>query len=139
MPREWHDRHAVNKIEDESKRQFYRSIIAEKKPYFMRYIYPELSKEYNTYIKNTNRNALRQFGLTVDELYTMPYKSLSDEQREFLFYYERKMPIGTHDCVMNRICKRFEEEFDNYISKNCTGVHFDYSFMKSDEEYTPKQ
>lgn len=139
MPREWHDRHAVNKIEDEGKRLFYRSIIAEKKPYFMRYIYPDLAKTYNTYIKNTNRKALRQFQLTIDELYSMPFGSLTDEQRAFLFYYERYIPVGTHNCVMNRICKRFEAEFDNYMSKNCSGVSFDYSFMKSDDEYTPKQ
>ena len=36
MPRTWHDRHAANKIEDDELRDFYRSIVADKKPYFMR-------------------------------------------------------------------------------------------------------
>ena len=58
MPRTWHDRHAANKIEDDELREFYRSIVADKKPYFMRYIYPALMKQYNQYIKNTNRNCL---------------------------------------------------------------------------------
>ena len=47
MPRTWHDRHAANKIEDDELRDFYRSIVADKKPYFMRYIYPVLMKQYN--------------------------------------------------------------------------------------------
>lgn len=68
MPRTWHDRHAANKIEDDELRDFYRSIVADKKPYFMRYIYPALMKQYNQYIKNTNRNCLREFQMTVDEL-----------------------------------------------------------------------
>ena len=38
MPRTWHDRHAANKIEDDELRDFYRSIVADKKPYFMRYL-----------------------------------------------------------------------------------------------------
>lgn len=139
MPRDWHDRHAANSIEDENKRQFYRSILADKKPYFMRYIYSDLSRQYNTYIKSTNRKALREFQLTVDELRALPYSDLTAEQKTFLYYYERRMPVGTRPCVMNRICRRFESEFDNYISRNCSGVTFDYSFMKSDHDYTQSE
>ena len=89
MPREWYDKHAANKIEDPSKRSLYRSIVADKKPYFMRYIYPALMKQYNTYIKNTERNALREFQMT----------------------------IGKHNSM----------------------VKFDYTIMRSDAGYTPKQ
>ncbi len=55
MPREWHDRHSVNLIEDTDTRRFYLKLVADKKPYFMRLIYPALMKQYNTYIKNTNK------------------------------------------------------------------------------------
>lgn len=51
MPREWHDRHSVNLIEDTDTRRFYLKLVADKKPYFMRLIYPALMKQYNTYIK----------------------------------------------------------------------------------------
>lgn len=140
MPRSWHDRHTVNKMENEGRKVFYRSIVADKKPYFMRYIYPALMKQYKTYIKNTNRNALREFRMTVEELQALPHDELADRQRDFLEYYEYRMPVGTGDCVMNKICRRFEEEFDGYIGKyNSTDVDFDYSIMKSDAEYTNTQ
>ena len=80
MPKSWHDRHTVNKIEDDDTKRFYRSIVADKKPYFMRYIYPSLMKQYNTYIKNTNRNALREFQMTVDEMMSMPFENLSERK-----------------------------------------------------------
>ena len=32
MPREWHDRRSVNMMEDEEKKRFYRSIVADRKP-----------------------------------------------------------------------------------------------------------
>lgn len=139
MPREWHDRHAVNQITDPGKRRFYRNIVADKKPYFMRYIYPALMKQYNTYIKNTDRSALREFQMTVSEMSKMPHNKLTERQKDFLRYYESRLPVGVGDCVMNRICRRFEEEFDGYIGKSLGKAQFDYTIMKSDADYTYSQ
>ena len=139
MPREWHDKHSIHEIEDENTRAMYRSIVADKKPYFMRYIYPALMRQYNTYIKNTDRNALREFQLTVGELLAIPEDELTDRQREFLKYYHHRMPVGIGDCVMNKICRRFEDAFDGYIGKHNAAVKFDYYFMRSSSDYTPKK
>lgn len=136
MPRSWYDRHTVNKIEDEETRTFYRSVVADKKPYFMRYIYPALSKQYNRYIKSSNRNALREFKMTIDEMRARPYEELTEAQRDFLRYYEYRMPVGVGNCIMNKICKRFEAEFDGYIKRYNEGSDFDYAIMKSDAEYS---
>lgn len=139
MPREWHDRHCVNKIEDAEKRRFYLRLVADKKPYFMRMIYPALMKQYNTYIKNTNKNALREFQMTVDELTSLPESRLTERQREFLRYYRSRMPVSDHNCVMNRICKKFEAEFDGYVGKHNAVTDFDYTIMKSGAEYSRAQ
>ena len=139
MPKEWHDFHAANKITDYDKKTLYKSIVASKKPYFMRYIYPALMREYNQYINNTNRNALREFQLTIDEMLAIPMKDLTDRQREFLTYYHSRMPVGTNDCVMNRICREFETKFDGYVRRRNASTHFDYTILKSDAQYTSKQ
>lgn len=138
MNREWYDYHAVSKIEDEEKRNFYRSIVADKKPYFMRYIYPTLMSQYNTYIKNTDRNSLIEFGQTVAELKTHRYDELTERQKEFLRFYDRKMPVGVNDCVMNRICRKFEQAFDGFVKKSSKVAEFDYTIMKSNVEYSAK-
>jgi hypothetical protein len=142
MPKEWYDRNANKSgddIENEYLRQFNLRIIADKKPYFMRYIYPTLMKQYNTYITNTNKKAIREFRLTMDELLKKPSEELSDAEREFIRYYHMMIPAGMHDCVINRICRRFEQEFDGYISRYNTDAGFDYNIMKSGEEYTTTQ
>lgn len=136
MPRSWHDRHSANIIEDDRKRALYRSIVADKKPYFMRYIYPALMKQYNTYIKNTDRNALREFQMTVGEL--MELDELSDRQSDFLKYYEYRMPVGMGDCVMNSICRKIEAKFDGYVGR-FDSSKFDYTIMRSGTPYTPRQ
>ncbi|MBQ0014762.1 MAG: hypothetical protein KBS82_05520 [Oscillospiraceae bacterium] len=139
MPRNWHDIHVVNKMEDGEEKSFYRSIVADKKPYFMRYIYPALSKDYNTYIKNTNKNSLREFGITVDELKNIPECNRTDRQNEFLRYYDLRIPVGVGDCVMNRICRKIEDYFDGYVGKHNSEYKFDYTIMKNNSEYSVAQ
>ena len=139
MPREWHDRYFANKIENDEQREFYRSIVADKKPYFMRYIYPALMKQYNTYIKNTGKNALREFQMTVPELKELPWNQLSNRQKDFLIHFDRRIPVGVGDCIMNKICRRFEAEFDGYTRRHNVSTRFDYRIMKSDFKYSQSQ
>ena len=136
MPKEWHDLHTVNKIEDAEKKHKYRKIVAHRKPYFMRYIYPSLMKQYNTYIRNTDRNALREFGMTVKELAALPKRDRTERQNEFLSYYEYRMPVGMNPCVVNRICKRFEDAFDGMVWAANDHRSFDYRFLRSDTDYS---
>lgn len=137
MPKTWYDRHAIGKIEDDDTREFYREIVADRKPYFMRYIYPDLKKQYNTYISNTGKNALREFKMTVDELMSIPYRDLTEKQKTFLYYYNARMPVGTGDCVMNKICRRFEGEFDGFVGRASRSSSFDYTKLRNDSSYTP--
>lgn len=138
MPRYWHDRRAIADA-DPAERELCKRIVADKKPYFMRYIYPALMKEYNTYIKNTDRNALREFQLTVKELQAIPEDERTERQSEFIFYYNRHMPVGVGCCVMNKICRRFEEEFDGTEMRHRITGKFDYRIMSSDAEYQDRQ
>ena len=139
MPREWHDRHRVNMIEDADTRRFYQKLVADKKPYFMRIIYPTLMKQYNAYIKNTNKNAMREFQMTVDELMEIPASHQTERQKDFIRYYHSRMPVSNNNCVMNRICRRFEREFDGYLGRHNTDTEFDYTIMKSNAEYSRSQ
>ena len=144
MPASWHERHANRVVETDSedivcRKNFNMRILADKKPYFMRYIYQNLMNDYNTYIKQAEKKCLREYRIDIDELIDMGYSNRSEEQNEFLRYYYERMPLGIHNCVMNKICKRFEEEFDMYFLKNADIEEFDYSIMKSDAEYTKNQ
>lgn len=144
MPKDWYDR-AANRITDDlseeevQRRLFNLRVLADKKPYFMRYIYPNLMSQYNTYIKNTDKKCVREFRQTIEELMAKSPDELTQAEAEFIDYYIQRMPVGMHPCVMNKICRRFEEEFDNYFLKNISEEDFDYSIMKSGQEYTTTQ
>ena len=144
MPKVWYDRAASHIVEgmhseDVEARTFNLRIVADKKPYFMRYIYPSLMSDYNTYIKNTDKKCLREFRIPICELIDRKESELTEEESVFVEHYYRRMPVGIHPCVMNKICHRFEEEFDSYFSKNAISDKFDYEIMKSGQEYTTTQ
>lgn len=135
MPRSWYDWRSAMDVSPD-RRALYTSIVADKKPYFMRYIYPRLMKDYNTYIKNSTRACLREFGQTPDELMAMPCEDLTDQQIAYIKQYRNKMPVGMGDCIMNKICRRFEQRFDSAQMRRGDLSTFDYTIMKSGAEYS---
>lgn len=136
MPKEWYDRHSALAIEDSDLRSRYISILADKKPYFMRYIYSDLMRQYNSFVGGAESKVRRQYGMTADELLAKPAEELSDEERGFVHYYERCIPVGMGDCTMNRICRKVEQEFDKKVRSRIAESKFDYSVLKSETEYS---
>lgn len=121
MPKSWINRGEAIKEGKEN-------IVANRKPYFMIYIYKKLMKEYKKYVRDCNDKCFMLFGMYIDELESLEFKDC--EQMEFLKWYELKKPVGESNCTMNRICKAVENEMEGYSSKLKTNNEFDYSFMK---------
>ena len=136
MPKTWYDRHAILDIEDEDRRSFYDSIVADKKPYFMTYIYPSLRKDYKKYHDAVSTRCRIDFGLTIDELEKLDEAGLTEEMRGVLAFYHDRMPVGTAPCLMNKICWKFEDAFDQRTVRNTGSGSFDYRMLKSDAEYS---
>lgn len=144
MPRCWYDKHSNKLQENPSEEEvaihdFNMRIVADKKPYFMRYIYPTLMNQYNTYIKNTQTKCMREFRVGINDLMNIQEDERTGEQQNFLRFYHNRMPVSNNDCVMNRICRIFEHTFDGYLKMNYTGGSFDPSILKSDVPYTRSQ
>ena len=136
MPRYWYDRSSIfREFDDEDTRKFQLSIAADKKPYFMRYIYPALMKDYNAYIKNVDRKCIIQFQTKIDTLLQKNPESLTDDEREFIRMYYFKMPVGMNNSVMNKICRKVEDELRGYVSEITSNQSFDYSILKCNVEY----
>ena len=84
---------------------FYNTILADKKPYFFRYKYNFLNKEYNEYVKKANENSQIRFSMTLDELLEKEKNEevLTKEQDDFLMYFNKFMPVINSDWVINKI------------------------------------
>ena len=109
-----------------------RLILADKKPYFMQYVYPAERTDYLNYIKKNNEKCLMRFRITLDEL--LHKDSYTDEEHAFLEYYYRRLPLGTGPCTINKICWKIESMFDSAKFDNHS--NFDFSILKSSSEYS---
>lgn len=138
MPKEWYDIES-NKIhegdsEDIIKQKaFNLSILANKKPYFFIYIYPQLKILYTQFLKEINDKCLSEFEMTYNELVNL--KEKTELQENFIKYGELKSPVTNNQCTMNRICHSFEKEFKNIKTKLKT-KKFNPSILKTDKEYS---
>lgn len=110
----------------------YKEITADRKPYFLIYRYPDLRKEYNDYIIKSNSQVARRFRLDIPALYALD--NPSDEIKEFLYYYEKHMPVTINDCTVNRIARMIENEFNGL--RVFATTDFDYSILKSGVGYS---
>jgi hypothetical protein len=136
IKKEWYDVYAckiteLDTDEDKELKLFNKSILADKKPYFMRYIYPDQNNKYNTYIDSVNKKSTIDFNMSLDELLK------SNEQNQYIEYYYKFMPVGINDCLMNKICHKIENKFDEYL-KDIKELEFDYSIIKSNIGYSNK-
>ncbi|MBT9788678.1 hypothetical protein GPK90_04880 [Clostridium sp. MCC344] len=139
MPDTWYNWIAnkqTKATDNEQRKSFWmnRKIIADKKPYFMQYIYPSERAELNNYRKKNNEKSLVRFRLTLDQLVKKENKT-KEEERFVSCYYDR-MPLGIGPCTINKICWRIEELFDHIDFSD--DVDFDYTIMKSDIAYSDK-
>lgn len=148
MPKDWYDLTYLRKIRKEAEElgdnedllkqiDFDISIVADKKPYFMGYVYPRLLKEFKAYKKNCNAKSLQLFGLEIGELYERKCEgSITEEQLTFLDKYEDMKPLDEYPCLMNKICYLFENTFDSFlICDNHKDKNFDYKMLKSYKSY----
>lgn len=143
MPTKWYDvrENRIHEEDDEyvtTNKLFQQRICANKKPYFMIYIYPKLRKELNDWQKKNNANVIQRFCkygiLSISDLIECDHKN--KDMNDFLLFYKKGLPVGTNPCTINRICWMFEREFDGFIPKIKKRNQFDYTILKSDREYS---
>ena len=131
MPAYWYNLRACGD------NRYWQSICAYRKPYFMIYIYEDARRDYKKYKKESNDKCYTLYHCSVQDLYADSDR-LSDEQKEFLFWYERKLPVGMGNCSMNKICRYVERQLDGYKSQLHKDSLFDYNVLKTKRRCTKR-
>lgn len=125
--------------EEIEEKNFYNSIIADKKPYFFRYKYKALSKEYNEYKSKADENAHKDFGKSLAELLKQKedldngelVEPLTEKEANFVRTYYYLLPVIDTPCVMNNVC-RYIEDIDFHIKQKVkSSSDFNYHTLQS--------
>lgn len=107
IPKTWTDRKYIDSLDIPiEEKEFLKSIMLDKHPYFFIYLYPDTRKKYKKYIEEKENYCRRKFISTVEELKRKENKSI--EEVRFLNDYEEFMPVIYGDSVMNNICRYLE-------------------------------
>lgn len=110
MPKHW--TRAVNDCPDGMDVKdvlFVNDIVADRKPYFFRYLYPKENFKYVDFINRKNKYSLTEFGKTITEMLENE-DALSVEEKEFLeSEYKRYVPLVDYNGRMNKLCHYMEK------------------------------
>lgn len=112
MPSYWYTRSKVKPDETDTDemalfKEENREIVANKKPYFMKYIYRDLGKRTNDYIKNADMKSLMNTNLPLKKI--LSKIDLTENESAFVEDYRNKLPVTDNGSVMNRLSHISEE------------------------------
>lgn len=110
LPRAWTRFERVNPDDDDiTKAEKYRhnSMVVCKKPYFFRYLYPELNKKYKQFERSYNEVSKALFGLSLKRLLAKENKT--EPEMRLARRYHKFSPLINSNCTMNILCREFED------------------------------
>jgi hypothetical protein len=136
MPKYWFNRKAIySRFKDDiEKQKFMLSIVADKKPYFMNYVYGSQREGYNKYIKNSDGKCMMMFRKHFNDIINETDKT--PEEINFIDWYYKRFPVSNNNCTMNRLCRLIENCFNDYLTEIKSSSSFDYRILKRNVNYS---
>jgi len=104
------------------------SMVIAKKPYFFRYLYPELDALHKRFEASYDSISLAMFGVRFKSLLKVPRPERTKDQDDLVRRYEKYNPLITSPCAMNLLCRAVEsEDFDLRFGRAKDGSREDRS------------
>lgn len=145
MPKYWKSLSCIKDNEEDTedikeKKEFLRRIAADRKPYFFIYNYDHLYSRYNKYMQQVRSSCYREFGIEFDNLYKsyLNHEEITEDQRTFVEYYKKYLPVDMSPCTVNRLCWNIENSIDVGKAPEADRL-FDYHLLKSEQGYTNEE
>lgn len=140
MPKIWYDRHSVYPKDDDDEltikqKEYNKQIIADKKPYFMIYIYPDIKRKLKKHKKKAEDICGNRLGVKLKEMLNTPCSTA--DQENFMTWYYDNLPVSDEMGVMNRLCHYVEQEFDGYL-RSVKDKNYPYRELLVSEDFDKK-
>lgn len=123
LPADWKKIARIEPEDDQEtiiKKMRKNAMVVAKKPYFFRYLYPELNQRYKQFEASYNQISKDMFGIKFKKL--LKKEDKTEEEKNLIKRYQKYSPLITAPCTMNKLCREFES------------VDFDIKFAKSDDK-----
>lgn len=116
----------INEDDDDAtkaEKYYHNSLVISKKPYFFRYLYPELNKKYKQYENSYNEKAKASHGIKLKKLLAKSDKT--DSEKTLVRRYHKFSPVINTNCTMNLLCRDIES------------IDFDIQWGKTEQSMLP--
>ena len=108
------------------------SILVDKRPMFMVYLYDNYWRDYKKYSYNYNLYSIANFGKELKDLLMLQDGDLSEKEFDFVQKYYRYNPFLDTDCVINNISRHMRSSIkeitsnpQSHSSENTTKILID--------------
>ena len=122
LPSAWKKYETINPDDSEevkSKKYKHNAMVVSKKPYFFRYLYPELNQRFKQFEASYNQVSKDLYGIKFKKL--LKKEDKTPEEKNLVRKYQKYSPLITSNCTMNILCKAIED------------VDFDIKYNKADD------
>lgn len=142
-PATWIKHQKINEEDTEeqkAQKKFLNDVCADKKPYFFKYRYPALSREFKEFETAYKFQAQDLFQKSLDEIIKEDDNNLSVAEIDFKNNYYEFCPIINYHSPMNRICEYLEKELTliGELKKEKTSVDI-ISLMQSEKKQVDEE
>jgi len=115
-----------------------KNILADKRPLFMRHLYPQYDKKYKNYIYNYNNHCFSHWGMSFNSLELKEKKT--KKQKKTIGNYYRYSDFIFTPSPMNVLSIHIENELDRiYDNTKKKKIDFDYKQLLSNFQYIPDE
>ena len=131
--------------EERERAELNNHLIIDKRPLFMRHLYPRLNKKYRWHNSNYDNHTVTTFGKPLENLiydyHHFPHR-LTESEYEVIKRYYRFSPVIETDCIANKVCRFLESEVKEIKKKikntdidNVLAILMDNSVEFDDSHY----
>lgn len=115
-----------------ARKEFNKTVCADKKPFFFIYRYNQVKSEYDKYVKAVDSKLKQKYNVSLKELLNSTTLS-PDLQREYTYFFN-KCPVDMSPGTINRIAWAVDKKFQDFT--DLPRVKFDKEEIKSEAEYS---
>jgi hypothetical protein len=112
FPKHWTNYNKITEdmfLEEKELARFNNSILVDKRPYFMRYLYSNYNKKYLKFLSNYDNYCISNFGFGIKELLEKK-NDLTEKEIQTLNDFFDYAPLLDSKCLVNNICHYMESE-----------------------------
>ena len=133
FPKHWFTYQRIDQYDPEEikqKKEFFNSILVEKRPYFFKYLYKESKNSYSKFLKEEDTYR-KIYGINLEEIISKDKSDLNKKEQYYLESMDYRNPLLETNCVMNILCRHMES-IDCHVKKDIKCDAFNYKYYMNE-------